>query len=269
MTNLALVSNPESFIFAQGEELKTTSLKIAEAFGKLHKHVLRDIEQIISQTIDIPNAPKFGLIEIDAKVGFGTRKDKAYEMNQDGLVLVVMGYTGIDAMAIKVRYINAFNFMRAKLFPKRNALVDLSPAYLTPAMKKHINRQVSFLAKTQIGTTHSALGKSIQDKFNVNKREFILASKYSEVCEFLGCEPDAKALQGELVETPKLEYQPPEGMMLVAVEDFEKLKNSKHPATSLTYHEWIDVMNQMEAGSFRVVKKDLLLELKKMLDKII
>jgi hypothetical protein len=115
------------------------------------------------------------------------------------------------------------------LHPKRNGLVDLPPAYLTPAMKKHINRQVAFLSKMQVGTNYGALSKSIQDEFNVNKREFIPASKYREVCAFLNCEPDAKALQGELLEPAKVEYQVPAGMMLVDVAELETLRKVPAP----------------------------------------
>jgi hypothetical protein len=145
---------------------------------------------------------------------------------------------GIDSSRVKAEAKEAvlkyqrecFDVLANHFMPKRNALVDLPPAYLTPAMKKHINRRVAFLAKTQVGTDYPALSKSIQDEFNVNKREFILASKYREVCAFLGCEPDEKALQGELLEPLKVEYQPPKGMMLIAESELESLKNSALPA---------------------------------------
>lgn len=61
-TSLAL--SPEQFIFAYENALKTTSLKIAEAFRKRHDHVLRDIEKIISQVSDIFGKTNFGVSEI-------------------------------------------------------------------------------------------------------------------------------------------------------------------------------------------------------------
>jgi tRNA pseudouridine-54 N-methylase len=84
------------------------------------------------------------------------------------------------------------------------ALRDLPPKMLTPAMKKHINQRVNYLVKHQVGASYASLGKLIQDAFNVNKRELILASKYPELCALLGCEPDPKALQGELLEPAKI-----------------------------------------------------------------
>ncbi len=35
------------------------SLKIAEHFGKRHDHIIRDIEKIIEQTADLPEALRF------------------------------------------------------------------------------------------------------------------------------------------------------------------------------------------------------------------
>jgi hypothetical protein len=80
------------------------------------------------------------------------------------------------------------------------ALRDIQPKTLTPAMLRHINKRVAWLVKNQVGSSYSALGGAILDKFNVNKRENIPLEKYREVCELLGCEPDAKALQGDLLE---------------------------------------------------------------------
>jgi Rha family phage regulatory protein len=117
MSELIALS-PEHVIFAQGEDLRTTSLKVAEAFEKRHSDVLRAIEKITTQVSDSFNKRNFALIEINTEVGFGTRKDPAYEMTKDGFMIVVMSFTGEKAMAIKEWYINAFNAMQAKLFPK-------------------------------------------------------------------------------------------------------------------------------------------------------
>lgn len=233
-----------SFIFAQGEELKTTSLKIAEAFGKRHDHVLRDIRKIISQTLEILNAPKFGEVEyLDAK----GESRSMYEMNKDGFMLVVMGYTGEAAMKIKVAYINAFNLMHAKLFPK----IEPKPQTLTPAMLRHINKRINWLVKNQCGTTYAGLGGMLLDKFNVNERRAIPFEKYGEVCELLGCEPDVKALQGELLESPKREFTPPAGKVLIDAKEYEALKRpnfSLFPSITLSvpndnYKRWIVEQN--------------------------
>ncbi len=87
-----------------------TSLQIAEAFDKRHDHVLRDIEEILTQLPDSVGKPNFGVSEYVAKnnLGFAVPKPM-YLLARDGFMLVAMGYTGRKAMAIKVAYIEEFN----------------------------------------------------------------------------------------------------------------------------------------------------------------
>lgn len=264
MTNLALVSNPESFVFFANDDVKTTSLIVAEKFSKRHDNIVAKIKSLDCSE----NFTALNFKESEYKDSSG-KSNTMYEMTKDGLIFLVMGFTGKLAAQIKEDYINAFNFMHAKLFPKRNELVELPTKTLTPAMLRHINKRVAWLVKNQVGSSYSALGGAILDKFNVNKRENIPLEKYREVCELLNCEPDAKALQGELVEPLKIEYQPPEGMMLVAVEDFEKLKKSTQQIFPENYHQFIDVVNSMESANYRIFKKDVLVALHEMLSKMI
>jgi Rha family phage regulatory protein len=212
-----------SFVFASNDEIKTTSLLVAEKFGKLHKDVLKKI-----QTLECSaefNQRNFAPVEYaDAK----GEKRPAYEMTKDGFMFLVMGFTGKAAAEVKELYINAFNFMLAKLFPKTAyALRDLPPVQpqtLTPAMLRHIEKRIAWLNKNQVGSTYAGLGRLIKEKFNVNERKAIPVHKYAEVCALLGCEPDAKALQGELVESAA-QFKLPTGMVLIAETELADLKN--------------------------------------------
>jgi anti-repressor protein len=89
----------------------TTSRQVAEFFGKEHKHVLRDIEQILAQVPENSGKPNFGLSEYEVPAGGGVRKQPMYLMDKDGFTLLVMGYTGADAMCFKIAYIRRFNEM--------------------------------------------------------------------------------------------------------------------------------------------------------------
>jgi Rha family phage regulatory protein len=240
MTTAVQAVDFTSFVFAQGDDIKTTSLLVAAKFGKRHDDVLRKIRNLdCSKDFTLRNFTEcFRINELA-----NNKQEPFYEMTKDGFMFLVMGFTGKAAAQIKETYINAFNFMLEKLTPKYN---NTSITYLTPAMKKHINRQVAFLAKTQVGTDYKVLGKSIQDKFNVNKRELIPASKYREVCAFLGCEPDPKALQGELLEPVKVEYQPPAGMVLIAVDELESLRHEKE----FDYVRFIKMVDKCESAGY-------------------
>lgn len=87
-----------------------TSLQIAEAFDKRHDHVLRDIEELLTQVPDSFGNPNFGLAEytVTNNLGFAVPKPM-YRLARDGFVLVVMGYAGRKAMAVKIAYIEEFN----------------------------------------------------------------------------------------------------------------------------------------------------------------
>lgn len=186
----SIVISPEQFIFAQDQELKTTSLKVAEAFKKRHDHVIRDIKKIIATTTDISNAPKFGLAEYTDTKG---EKRPMYEMGKTSFMLLVMGYGGVKAMAIKVAYINAFDLMHKKLFPVRNALVILPK--ITPRQQRHIQGVVKKLVNTQVGSTYSIVWGSVKKQFDVGTYKDIPEAKYPDLCKFLKCEP----LEGELL----------------------------------------------------------------------
>ena len=89
-----------------------TSLQVAEAFGKEHKHVLRDIRIILEADEDGFSESNFGLSS------YLTEQNKEmpmYVMSKDGFVLLVMGYTGPEAMRMKKAYIARFNEMEEQL----------------------------------------------------------------------------------------------------------------------------------------------------------
>lgn len=124
--------------------LVTTSRNVAEVFGKEHKNVLRDIENIISQlsegqSSDLSsglNKPFVGgevvvsglFVSSVYKTEPNGRDYPEYLITRDGLTLLVMGYTGEKAMMFKLAYIKRFNEMEAKLRePQQRIAGDLTP----------------------------------------------------------------------------------------------------------------------------------------------
>ena len=84
---------------------ETTSLIIAEIFGKRHDAVLRDI-----QNLDCPsdfNLHNFGETPYVHEQNGQTYR--MYEMTKDGFSFLVMGYTGSKAAKLKVDF-NVANF---------------------------------------------------------------------------------------------------------------------------------------------------------------
>lgn len=102
-----------------------TSLQVAEAFGKEHLHVLRDIRNILES--DDFTESNFGLSEYTDSTG---RTLPMYVMSRDGFVLLGMGFTGAKARAMKISYIVRFNEMEEQLRSNVPALPKDYPSAL-------------------------------------------------------------------------------------------------------------------------------------------
>lgn len=100
----------------QHRKAVTTSLKVAEVFGKRHNSVLRSIENLL---LDLPEGAQrnFALSEYPDSTG---RTLPMYQMNRDGFTLLAMGFTGKAALEFKLKYIAAFNAMENALLNQQN-----------------------------------------------------------------------------------------------------------------------------------------------------
>ena len=85
----------------------TTSLKVADRFGKRHDHVVESIRNIQktmkSQKISLPDFRESEYVSERGKTY------PMFEMNRKGFMLLVMGFTGEKAMKMKSDYIDAFD----------------------------------------------------------------------------------------------------------------------------------------------------------------
>lgn len=94
----------------------TTSLAIATHFEKQHKHVLDSIRELQTECPSNFNGSNFRLVKYQDAKG---EKRPMYHVFFDGFMLLVMGYTGKKALAMKLAYIEAFNAMKARLEEER------------------------------------------------------------------------------------------------------------------------------------------------------
>lgn len=122
----ALSVLPTHAVEIVGARPQTTSLIVAEVFGKLHRHVLRDIDRLdCSPAFRESN---FGLTYREVPgPNNATRQERYFTLSKDGFIFLAMGYTGAQAAAFKEAYIARFNAMDAALHaPAVTALI--SPA---------------------------------------------------------------------------------------------------------------------------------------------
>ena len=87
------------------------SLFVAEAFGKKHFHVLRDIARLTESKSGLSENFAAGNYFLDVYKDATGRKLPHYLMTRDGFTMLVMGYTGQKAMHFKELYIQRFNEM--------------------------------------------------------------------------------------------------------------------------------------------------------------
>lgn len=93
-------------VIMKSKQALTTSLKVAEKFGKNHADVLRSIRNLTQQNCRV----KKMFVE-STYVNDRGQEQPMYFMNRDGFTLLAMGFTGKDAMEFKLEYIEAFNKM--------------------------------------------------------------------------------------------------------------------------------------------------------------
>ena len=94
---------------SEHEQLVVSSLQVADDFRKEHKTVLRNIENLAAQNCITKS------MFYEATYDNRGKKYPMYIMNRDGFSLLVMGFTGKDALDWKLKYIDAFNKMEKKI----------------------------------------------------------------------------------------------------------------------------------------------------------
>lgn len=92
-----------------GNQVMTTSLKVAEYFGKRHDNIIRKIRSTINDCADQEYIHRnFMLADYTDEQG---KVRPMFNMTKDGFVFLVMGFTGKAALQIKIKYMQAFDWM--------------------------------------------------------------------------------------------------------------------------------------------------------------
>lgn len=132
--------NLQNYVAMSNDQITTTSLQVAKAFGKRHSHVLRSIQNLDCSP-EFTSAHFWAHVE-RIKAGAVERDSKIYHMTKDGFMFLVMGFTGKKAASIKEAYINAFNAMAEQLLTKDN---NIPPAVIDDWEVTTINGKEVFI----------------------------------------------------------------------------------------------------------------------------
>lgn len=101
----------------------TTSLEVAQFFGKRHTDVLRDVNNISCNCPETFSQRNFASAEYADEQG---KPRPMFILYRDGFMLLVMGYTGKKALAMKLAYIEAFNRMEEELARQKEAARNIT-----------------------------------------------------------------------------------------------------------------------------------------------
>lgn len=123
----------------------TTSIKVAEYFGKAHYRVLRAIENL--ECSPEFRAANFGASQYEVKTPTGgTKMRPMYTITKDGFMFLAMGFTGKEAAQWKEKYIAAFNELERRALEKAvtRRLGKLSSPLALPRSRYHYPRKMQY-----------------------------------------------------------------------------------------------------------------------------
>jgi len=100
-------------LFLDHDQPFTTSRSVAERFRKNHKDVIRTIETMLANCPD----PVFGWRNFapTSYLDRWNREQPEYRLTHDGFAFLAMRFTGAEAMAWQIAFIQAFNALEAEL----------------------------------------------------------------------------------------------------------------------------------------------------------
>lgn len=145
----------KDLIELKNQEAVTTSIQVAEHFGKRHSDILEKIGTIIANDSTEKSVQCFRLSNY---TDYSGKKNPMYYMNRDGFSFLVMGFTGKKANEWKWKYIDAFNRMESILTETKSQAWIETRRYgkITRKSETDVIQKLIEYAKEQ-GSTHSEM----------------------------------------------------------------------------------------------------------------
>lgn len=157
----------------QNGEPVASSRQIAESFGKEHRNVMRDIENLMTAgVLKNEQTPMFFKTEYTHEQNGQTYP--MYLMNRDGFTLLAMGFTGKAALEWKLKYIAAFNAMEKQL-AQRPQLTNGNSLQALNLLVKSLNEQQDAMNRLQVNVdAQSAAIEKLEEQNELNRQAFTM-----------------------------------------------------------------------------------------------
>lgn len=185
MSQCELMPMPAPSVVLHDGRPATTSLEIAKFFKKRHDVVLRDVRNTIDNCPESFSAHNFvGANYIDDQA----KNRPLFIIFKDGFTLLVMGYTGPEAMRFKLAYIEAFNALEAELQRQREGALPPADA-LAPSqqaqLKALVDAKVGMLPKEHQRKGYGEVWSRFARHFEIAKYTQLPPERMSEAVEYL------------------------------------------------------------------------------------
>lgn len=192
MSNNTTVVGMRKFVEARNGEVYTSTRQVAEAFEKLHNHVIAKVRALECSAQFLTD--NFSSVQFEHR----GNTYEAFEMTKDGFMFLVMSFTGKKAAAIKEGYISAFNWMAEQLCLSSKSLVAkaVSEALGEEGARTLSNVMRCRVAKLDAERQRSATAKlasALHARFDVPRMELIPADQMDAACNFIA----SYAIEGE------------------------------------------------------------------------
>ena len=185
----------EPFIRQRGAQLFTTSLDVAEKFGKRHDHVLVSVRKIIESdgAFGRPNFRESSYLNGQNK------RQPMFEMTRSGFTILAMGFSGKAALEWKIKYEQAFSAMERDLANQQNLswqeqrrngklarreVTDTIKAFIAYAELQgsknahHYYRHITVAAYKALFIIQDQGGKSFRDLLDSMQLSFLTTAEY-------------------------------------------------------------------------------------------
>ena len=149
----------KELVYLKNDKAVCNSLQVAERFEKRHDKLIFEIERMYSGLIG-KGCTQNGGDPLFIKTTYVHQQNKQrypmYLMNRDGFSLLVMGFTGKNALEWKLQYIRAFNQMEKLIQEKNTAAYQIADQAEKTTRKAETDVIKAFVeyARAQ-GSTHA------------------------------------------------------------------------------------------------------------------
>ncbi|MBI9093081.1 MAG: Rha family transcriptional regulator [Desulfobacterium sp.] len=174
----------DSLVEVKRNSLSTTSLVVAEKFGKRHDDILKKIKNLIGDD----EGGRLNFAESSYR-NLQNKKQKMYNMNRRTFSILVMGFTGKKAMEWKHRFYDAFEAMERALL--RQQFQSQEPAWIAQRQSGKLTRREETDTIKEFVKYAIAQGSKSANRYYMaiskmqNKSLFLLEQKFKNLRDVL------------------------------------------------------------------------------------